>query len=200
MNDPLLNWTLLAQASPLQNFAREFQGRQTRLESGYLTTGLVIVLGVAVAVWLLSRVLERRDGRRPTDSSLSLFFTLCRAHRLRLSEWWLLWRVARDQKLKEPARLFLEPERLNPAHVNPVLRLRSAQLEALGARLFAGLSDEETPTPDRAPGDADGRMQAGGAGDPSPPIVPSAPGSEPDLPGWPSTTPSSQDLPPARPM
>ena len=144
MTDWLLDCILLARQSPLDNFAREFQGRQTRLESGYLTTGLLIMLGIVAVVWLLSKVMDRLEGRQPVDSSLMLFLALCKAHRLRWSEWWLLWLVARDQKLKEPARLFLEPERLDPVNLGPVLRLRAAQLEVVSGRLFAGLADDET--------------------------------------------------------
>jgi len=146
MNDLLLDYILLAQQSPLDNFAREFRGRETRLESGYLTTGLVILLGMLVAVWLLSKVLERYEGRHTVDSSLMLFCALCKAHRLGWRQWWLLWRVARDQQLKDPARLFLEPERLNPANVSPVLRLRAAELESLGGRLFAGVPRDAIQT------------------------------------------------------
>jgi hypothetical protein len=137
MNPLLLNGLLLAQQSPLDYFAREFQGRQTRLSSGYLVTGLLVSLAVLVAVWILAKVVNGWDGRRPIDSSLVLFLALCKAHRLRWPDWWLLWRVARDQQLQEPARLFLEPKRLDPAGMSPVLRLRSAELETIARRLFA---------------------------------------------------------------
>ncbi|OHB80773.1 MAG: hypothetical protein A2V98_04525 [Planctomycetes bacterium RBG_16_64_12] len=140
MNHSLLDYLLMARQSALEGFAREFQGRQTRLESGYLTTGLLVLACIVVAVWLLSRVLDRFDGRRPVDSPIMLFFALCKAHRLAWSEWWLLWRVARDQQLRDPARLFLEAERLNPAHLGPALRVKEAQLESLAGRLFDGMA------------------------------------------------------------
>jgi len=145
MTDRLLNCILLAQQNPLDNFAREFQGRETRLESGYLTSGLLVILGIVAALWVLMEVMDRLDGRRSVDSSLMLFLALCRAHRLRWSEWWLLWLVARDRKLKEPARLFLEPELLDPANLRPALRLKAAQLQTVAGRLFAGLADEQAP-------------------------------------------------------
>jgi hypothetical protein len=142
---------LFAQQNPLNNFAREFQGRETRLNSGYLAAGLLVVLGMCLAVWLLGQLLERYGGRRPVDNARTLFLALCRAHRLRWSEAWLLWRVARDQQLTDPARLFLEPNRLDPAKVDPVLRRRSAELEAISQRLFAGAKrdGEEDPEPIR---------------------------------------------------
>lgn len=148
MSDLLLPYVVLAQASPLEHIAREFQGRQTRVESGYLATGLLIVASVVVAVWILSKVLERYGGRRPIDSSTLLFLSLCRAHRLRWSERWLLWRIARDQRLKDPARLFLEPERLDPAKMPSALRHRGAELGAILGRLFSGLPAEDIAGPE----------------------------------------------------
>ena len=141
----LLHGMLLAAQNPLENLTREFQGRETRTNSGYLTTGLLILLAMLVAVWLLSQVVERYGSRRPTDSPLRLFLALCWAHRLRWKEGWLLWRVARDQQLADPARLFLEPSRIDPANVSPVLGLRAAELDAIGRRLFANAPEDAPP-------------------------------------------------------
>lgn len=143
MNHLLLGWVLLAQKDPLEDIAREFRGRETRVESGYLIMGLLILVGIVVGIWVLAKVLERYEKRRPMNSSLMLFLGLCKAHRLRWTQRWLLWRVARDQQLKDPARLFMEPERLDPSNLRGVLRLRGPQLEAIRSRLFAGMSADE---------------------------------------------------------
>jgi len=198
MKHVLLHCVLLAQQSPLDNFAREFQGRQTRINSGYLTTGLVILVGMVLAVWLLSLVLDRYGGRGPADNSLALFLALCRAHQLRWSEWWLLWRVARDHALSDPARLFLEPERLDSANLGPILRLRSEQLKAIRERLFAGATADGSPS---AP-PADRRVEGG-----TPPPwtenrgwspLPGVPGAASNAPAWPPST-APDDRPPPTP-
>jgi hypothetical protein len=197
VNALLPDCILLARQSPLENFAREFQGRQTRLESGYLLTGLLILLSILLAIWLLSRLLERFDGRRPVDSSTMLFLSLCKAHRLRWPEWWLLFRVAGEQKLNDPARLFLEPEWLDPANLPAGLRPRSARLEGLRRRLFAGLPDGDLPVPDPGDHDAEPPPQAADAGarrSSTCPAVPAGP-SDPCVGGPPPATPAS--LPPA---
>ncbi len=160
MNDLLLDGILLAQQSPLENLAREFQGRETRLESGYLLTGLAILLAILMAVWLLSRILDRFDGRRPVDSSRMLFLSLCKAHGLRWSEWWLLFRLTKEQKLDEPARVFLEPEWLEPANWPVVLQSRSKQLEELRGRLFAGLPQGDLQSPQSTDHDAEPKAPA----------------------------------------
>lgn len=194
MNHVLVHCLLFAQQSPLDNFAREFQGRQTRINSGYLTTGLVVLVAMVLAVWLLSVVLDRYGGRRPMDSSLALFLALCKAHRLRWSEWWLLWRVAREQQLRDPARLFLEPTRLDPANLGPIFRLRSGQLEAIRERLFAGATEEGSesrePAEPRAvaapPAQAEDRGWS---------PLPGVPGAASKRSGWPPST-APGDLPP----
>jgi hypothetical protein len=69
MNRLFLNCILFAQQNPLDNFAREFQGRESRLDSGYLVTGLVVLVGMVLAVCLLAQLLERYGGRRPVDNT-----------------------------------------------------------------------------------------------------------------------------------
>ena len=48
-----------------------------------------------------------------------LFLSLCRAHRIAWSDRWLLWRLAASQRLEDPVRVFLEPERLDPDAAGP---------------------------------------------------------------------------------
>jgi hypothetical protein len=128
-----------AQTNLLEPFAREIQQREGRIESGYFLTGLSVVAALALGVWLLARLLERCDGRRPTDSRWMLFVRLCGAHGLRWRERWLLWRIAREQRLDEPAWLFLDPRRLEAAAGGPFQGRSASQLEALRRRLFAGI-------------------------------------------------------------
>ncbi len=180
MNHVLLACVLLAQQDPLQNIAEEFKGREARLESGYLWTGLWILLGIVAALFLLAKLFHLCEKRRPTNSSIRLFLSLCRAHRLRWSERWLLWRVAREQQLKDPGRLFLEPERLDPANLSPVLQLRAARLEGIRSRLFAGVPTEDAPPPEQgqAAGASPSPQTAGGAL----PVVPTAQSPASDVP------------------
>jgi hypothetical protein len=126
---------LLAQRSRLEGLRKGFRGH--RIDSEEILTGLLILGGIAMAIWLLSYLLRLQEGRRAYSSPLWLFFSLCRAHRLRWSEGWLLWRVARAQRLSDAARVFLEPERLQAANLGPALRRRAAQLEQLRERLSA---------------------------------------------------------------
>jgi hypothetical protein len=118
-----------------QGLADEFRNR--RLTVTDVLLGVAILLGVAAVAWACSRLLRMRDRYRVFRSPARLFFVLCRAHRLRWRECWWLWRLARFQRLRDPARLFLEAERFDPAQLSPSLRARGHELMQLRGRLFA---------------------------------------------------------------
>jgi len=148
MNRFLINFLLLAQDTRLEGFTRGFRRRQqTPVELGDVMLGLAIVVAFVATLCLLSRLIERRQRAGPTNSRLGLFFSLCKAHGLAWSEWRLLWRLARHHRLRDPARLFLEPERFEPANLGPALRPQAAHIEAIGKRLFAGLPSDPEPQP-----------------------------------------------------
>ena len=178
MNQLLYHGILLAQRGRLDGFSKAFRGRP--IDSGDMVFGLLILVGVCLAVWLLSYVLSLREGRRAYTSRLGLFLTLCKAHSLRWPERWLLWRVARAQRLRDPARLFLEPERFHPVNLDPTLQTRSAQLSELRERLF--VRPEEKSKEERQPPKPPAEPQPSGA-DALPFPVPAKPAL--DVPPWP---------------
>ncbi len=199
---------LIAQRSPLDSLVREFQQRHSRWESGYVTTGLLVLLGVLLTLWLVSSIWERFDGRHPIDSSRMLLLSLCKAHGLCWSDRWLLWRVARAWRLKEPAQLFLEPERLDPEQLPPALRPRKERLELLRERLFAGLGGDEMRSPEPADPEQKDRKCSSDPREAEQPPAKGAPAAVPtasaeaqqnpfDLPWWPSARTSSDDPPSA---
>lgn len=198
MSGLALHSILLAQSSPFEKLAREFQGRQTRVESGYLTTGLLCVLAILLGAWLLSKVVERYDRQRPINSSWMLFLSLCKAHQLRWPERWLLWRVAREQRLKDPARLFLEPERFHPANAGPFQRLRAAQLDVLRERLFVGVPAGSSPPSEPPNGQEKPVAPTSGGGRPTSPPFPLAPDPRGELSLSPPNSDTWGDAPPAR--
>ena len=87
MSDPLYHAALLAQRSRLEYLQDRFEGR--RIDAGDVVTGLLILVGLVVAAWLLSVLLNLQERRKGRNSSFRLFISLCKAHRLRWSQWWL---------------------------------------------------------------------------------------------------------------
>ena len=87
------------------------EGFRTRGTAGHddVLLSLLIVTALLAGMWAMSRLVGMRQ-RRVYNSPWKLFRALCKAHHLKWSEIWLLWRVARSQHLRDPGRLFLEGE------------------------------------------------------------------------------------------
>lgn len=190
MNDYLLKFILLAQENRLEYLTRGFRRRQTRIDFGDVVISLLTVASFLLALWLLSRLIERQQERGPRNSRLGLFFSLCKAHGLPWSEWWLLWRLARHQRLRDPARLFLEPQRFDSPNLGPALQLRADRLKGIAGRLFAGLPENAQRPPESAQPPAEKKNQ---------PLTP--PSDDPllsELPVWarsrPAASPSDTDI------
>jgi hypothetical protein len=171
--------SLLALRDPrLDGIASGFRQRQHTTDSRTVILVLMIFTVLIVVFWLVARFAERFEQRRASNSPWGLFFSLARAHRLKWSETWFLWRLARRQRLNDPARIFLEPDRLQPpqAGVSPKL------LESLQERLFVDLG--EAPSLAKEP--AGDLSQA--EGEPSIPLFPTVQSPQLDLPPWNTTS------------
>jgi len=138
-----LPFAVLLAEERLEYLPRGFRQRPTRIDFGDVMMGACVVIAFVVALWLLSRLMDYRQQRGPSKSRLGLFFSLCKAQGLEWREWWLLWRVARRHGLRDPARVFLEPERLEPAGLGRGFQRGKPRLDALRKRLFAGLPHED---------------------------------------------------------
>ena len=165
MNRLLCDGSLLGQRSRLDEVTSVLRNRPNQIDTQYVLTGLLVLTAIVLAMWLLSQLLARQERRKSYNSAWMMFFSLCKAHGLSWSDRWLLWRLARHQGLRDPARLFLGPERLADDNLSPGLRLRQAQCTALRGRLFADL--EGTPGGPsgtrRSPGEAPQQQPADGA-------------------------------------
>lgn len=155
MRSFLFHEILLAQATRWEGMSRNFQARRTHIDSHDVALGAVILLCCLLAVWVLSFVARLQERQRPllSKSPLGLFLGLCRAHGLRWSERWLLWRVAMTRRLRDPARLFLEPGLFDPGTLTPSLRAQAVELRQLRERLFA---QPEQQAEERATGPSSG--------------------------------------------
>jgi len=173
--------TLLGQQSRLDDLTSVFRNRPSQVDTEYVVTGLVILSAIVLGMWILSQILARQERHKSYDNAWMLFFSLCKAHGLSWPERWLLWRVARHQRLRDPARLFLEPWRLADEHLSPALRLKQARLRALGQRLFAGVEESGGRPPASTPEDRPPRQPA-----PIPPTLafPVADNPALDIPPW----------------
>jgi hypothetical protein len=101
---------------------------------------VLVMLGV-LTTWLACVGLKRwRVG--PSG----LFSSLCRVHKLKWSDRWLLWHLAGYYRMADPSRVFVEPERFDPQGLPPHLAGRAARLSELRENLFY----EAPPPKDKA--------------------------------------------------
>lgn len=128
---------LIAQGdSRLRSFSGGFRNYRSQFDSGdiaLLVAGLTMLIGV---LWLVARWSERRVRN---DSSLSLFWNLSKAHELTWSDRWLLWRIARNKRVSEPALLFLDPRLTAPQFMRHLAPQPAARLKAFRRTVFFGI-------------------------------------------------------------
>ena len=132
--------------SRLLKFQDSFKARETTVDSGQIMIGLTALTVVVIALWFVSRAMERRARRGRFDSSIGLFLSLAKAHNLGWYERWLLWRLARCHQLKEPARLFLEPERFDSSNLTDSLLVKHDRLKLIYRRIFAEKTENARQT------------------------------------------------------
>lgn len=105
--------------------------------SAEFVQGLLVMLGIVLAIWILQRLLTRNELVRRHHSPRALFRQLCYAHGLDRRSRRLLASLARERKLAQPARLFLEPDQFAAAGLGPKLESQAERLKELKERLFA---------------------------------------------------------------
>jgi hypothetical protein len=141
--------TLLAQDSRLDHLTSQFRSNRSRLDGDDLLLGLLILAIVVLLVWSAAVATQWADRTRRRPSPARLFLRLCRAHRLGWRDGLLLWRLAKSQRLTDPARLFLEPERFEKTQVPAPLQAQAGRLIELRRALFAVEEPAEPPKGDK---------------------------------------------------
>jgi len=151
MNRLIYHGILLAQSNRWDDMSSRFRGRRARISFDDVVLGLVILGGAVAALWGLSLLLRLQERRRGHANPLGLFLSLCKAHRLRWPQRWLLWRIARSFRLRDPAQLFVRPELFDPANLGSSFQSRAAELKRLHGLLFVEPKPEEDEEGPNAP-------------------------------------------------
>lgn len=122
-----------AEAGNLFRSAAPFAARS---ETGEMVFWLVI-FGVAIAaICAAGFLITHFANRRRYNSHSSLFSALCNVHGLDRNTRAMLKQVARFHALAQPARIFTEPEWLDPAALGTAFAPKAEQLLALRQQLF----------------------------------------------------------------
>lgn len=138
---------LLAQMELFRNLGAGFRGRAAHFGTSDLIAIVLVLSALAGGMYLLSRMLQRQELPQRSNSPRVLFRELCMAHDLDRSSRRLLRQIGRYQRLDHLGRLFVEPERFDPANLSPSLRKKQAMLQSLRDTLFGDLTlDEQVPS------------------------------------------------------
>ncbi|MCA9248431.1 MAG: hypothetical protein KDA42_14995 [Planctomycetales bacterium] len=131
-------FSLLAQNQhTLAEASEHFRQTKSRFEIEDVIIGLVLLLVTAIGLLLLKKLLEQSERRKGYHHPGRLFEELIRAHKLNRRERALLRRLAAHERLDDPGRMFLEPERFDVSRIPDSLAKRRAEVFALRDRLFA---------------------------------------------------------------
>ena len=155
MNELLSSGIVLARMSWFENLSRQWGGGNGRFGATHIVL-LTLAVAALAAIAIGARRL-RSNGERQYNNPRALFRALCRAHGLDRASRRLLDQLARQQRLADPARLFLEPERFEPANLGASLKSQQARFTSLRDRLFA----EPSVAPRESSND---RRRTGGTG------------------------------------
>lgn len=182
-----ISYILLAQTSRGESFREGFRSRGTAGHDDVLL-GLLIVVTIIAGMWAISRLVSLRRQRRGYSNPWRLFWALCKAHRLNWSDSWLLRRVAREQNLHDPGRLFLEAERWDDKQLGPRFNLEFSRLKALRTRIFGetkqSSAEEATVRPSRSSGRSAPAAPTRAPGAVGLPLFPNLPSPTLDVPPW----------------
>lgn len=132
----MTSWLLLAERSLFRDMGSGFRDKRENMDGTDLLMWMLLVVGVFVVIGIIAHFVARRDKRELYNSPRALFRQLCKAHGLEHASRALLKRMARQQQLAQPARLFLEPERFGVENLSPELAAQQAAIAALKQRLF----------------------------------------------------------------
>lgn len=141
MNAALMRIILLGRTNIFESVRRHSQ-QSSQIDLADLWLTLAAFGGLAILLFVLAKLFPSDGKARAINSPLRLFWALCRAHRLKLPQCWLLWRIARKYKLKDPALLFVEPELFDADMLGAGSAGKVAAIKSLHERLFGGLAED----------------------------------------------------------
>lgn len=127
--------SLLADTNRFQSMGRQFRRGGSTLDLGQFLVWMAVVVLLVAAACIIAQRLARRQ-QPGYCSSRRLFLDLCRAHGLDQKKRSLLRELARYQRLQQPARLFLEPDRFEAANLGSSLASRSGEIQRVRDTVF----------------------------------------------------------------
>ncbi len=148
--DNLYGGVMLLAQSALNRMGSRIRGDHAKLGASDVLVVLAIVAIVVAGIWVLTRLIARQDRDRRYHNPRALFRELCRTHQLNTKERRFLRQVATYQRLKQPALLFVQPDRLQPSELGRHQRAQKALLKTLRKQLFGDVAAPPRSEPEQS--------------------------------------------------
>ncbi len=139
--DKCLAWIILLGRSNFFEGGKSFTKRHSQLSISELVLGVVVFVSFVALLLLLFKIFSPPEKSRGLNSPLRLFWDLCRAHKLKLSQCWLLWKISRALEMKDPALLFVEPELIDPDLLGKAFTSKTNEIKSLHDRIFGDVAE-----------------------------------------------------------
>ena len=118
-------------------FAVEESAPAQRADTRHMMVWLLVAGAVIAVVSVILVIANRIAWHWGHKSHRGLFWGLCKVHGLDSASRRLLTRVVRFHRLRQPARVFIEPKWLDPAGLGPAFRSDAVPLNKLRNGLFS---------------------------------------------------------------
>jgi hypothetical protein len=128
---------LADRANVFRDMGSGFREKRESFNPSDLLWWLFVAAAVIAVFVVVASILAKQDKHRLFNSPRALFNALCKAHNLDRGSRMLLKQLAQAQQLTVPARMFLEPDRFDPALLGPELRHYRDTVIQLRNKLFA---------------------------------------------------------------
>lgn len=145
MNDSLLLEPTLAQGDVevLRDMGRQFRAPEAGIQAMDVFLIVAFAASALLLITVLRWLLNRPDRRERLVSPRGVLKELFAAHRLSVAQRRLLTRIARHLALKEPARLFVDPDLLERCEWEAEFAKDAAMVNRLRRKLFPELCADE---------------------------------------------------------
>ncbi len=121
----------------LRDMGSGFRGDRARVDATEVAMVIAATIAAVVVFWLLARFASFREGRGSSNNPKLLFRQLCQAHGLSRTQRSLLQQIGERAEVAPVPAIFLRPELVEAALIDPQFEPFRGDLAALRRRLFA---------------------------------------------------------------
>jgi hypothetical protein len=136
MNGWMARAALLADQERFQSLGQNLRGRHAQLSLSEWLLGAACLAAIALAVWIIAKLLTPSESKPAIHHPRRLFRALCRAHAVGFFGKRALWKLAHSAGLQQPGAIFLRPDLFDAGLATASSRRQQAHYARLREKLF----------------------------------------------------------------